>query len=169
VFPNGLHNILFHLQQRIHDVPPRGVVPLPDSAFVEQARDSIPTARNRVTTATNRGRGRTRSNTRAAGRSARARKQSSTAKSKPSGKKRAAADNASTSGTQASQAADRGARSTTRSRRNHSTAPGSTYYWLFGDDQQQRDQVEEIPDLNATLPEEEEIPISQNAPAFGNM
>jgi hypothetical protein len=48
--------ILFILQQRIHDLPPRTAQPLPESAFVAAARDEIPQAGARLTTASMRGR-----------------------------------------------------------------------------------------------------------------
>jgi hypothetical protein len=143
--------ILFILQQRIHDLPPRTAQPLPESAFVAAAREEIPQARARLTTASIRG----RANVAASRRGGRGR-----STSRSTSRKRVAADVATTSGTAA--AAPRG-----RSRRrNYRTGPGSAYWLLVGDEQQGRNVV---PDLNAVLPEEEEIPISQNAPTHGNV
>jgi hypothetical protein len=48
----------------------------------------------------------------------------------------------------------------------YNTGPGSLYYLIFGDSQQQQSQ---IPDLNADLLPDlnaEELPLTQNAPTF---
>jgi hypothetical protein len=138
---------LFILHQRIHDLPPRTSQPLPESAFVAGAREEIPQPGVRLTTASLRGRG----NVAATRRGGRGRSTS---------RKRVAADVATTSGTAA--ATSRGS----SRRRNYRTGPGSAYWLLVGDEEQGRNVV---PDLNAMLPEEEEIPISQNAPTHGNV
>jgi hypothetical protein len=115
------------------------------------AREEIPQAGARLTTASMRG----RANVAASRRGGRRR-----STSRSTSRKRVAADVATTSGTAA--AAPRGS----SRRRNYRIGPGSAYWLLVGDEQQGRNVV---PDLNAVLPEEEEIPISQNAPTQGNV
>jgi hypothetical protein len=149
------------LQQRIHDLPPRTVQPLPESAFVAGAREEIPQPGARLTTASLRGRASVAATRRGArGRSTSRSTGTKKAAANSSSRKRVATDVATTSA--AAAAPPRGS----SRRRNYRIGPGSAYWLLVGDEQQGRNVV---PDLNAVLPEEEEIPISQNAPTHGNV
>ena len=119
--------------------------PLPESAFVAAARDSIPEPRGRVTTATTRG----RTGTRGRGRRTATREPSSTN----------AQDAEGTAGRGITRGKKRSADSS--SSRGYETGPGSAYHLLFGPDKQKKDT--NLPDLNEQV-EMDEFFTSQNAP-----
>jgi hypothetical protein len=166
--------------------------PLPENAFVADARGSIPQATRRTTTATTRGRSSaTRARGRGRGRSAaptieaeasrgrgrgrgrsaastedpeaiRDRGRSSGNATKRKSSKRKAGDNS----THEDQVEHHSTETKTTRATGYNTGPGSLYYLIFGDSQQQQSQ---IPDLNADLLPDlnaEELPLTQNAPTF---
>lgn len=158
------HNMVFRMGQEERNIAPnrKAEVPLPESAFVAAARESILLPNTRVTTASTRGnlRGRGRGRGRASSRS-NATAPTTTAAS-TSGSARATGNKrtvASTSG--------RGA----TWRRNYRTGTCSTYHLMFGDDEQRgQNGGQGIPYLNAATDETgDEILVSQNAPTDGNL
>ena len=142
--------------------------PLPESAFVVAARESIPQPRARVTTASSRGtlrrRGRGRTSApREPGTSTVAAEQGNSSRGRRKSKKRSR--EASTSGTTHVPDAEPTGSATTSRRGSYNTGPGSAHYLLFGDEERRR--ATEIPDLNAEfIPhlDAQEVPLTQNAP-----
>ncbi|CAM0956313.1 unnamed protein product [Alopecurus aequalis] len=148
--------------------------PLPENAFVVQARDYIPNASARVTTATSRGHLGTRGMARNPVQQSRGARTASAATSvhvhdqaapgRGRGRKRPA--QASTSVPVQDQADPARGRGRARRTGGYNKGPGSAHYMLFGDDRQQP----QLPDLNAptadVLPDLNlhEVPLSQNAP-----
>jgi hypothetical protein len=136
--------------------------PLPENAFVVEARETIPPARQRVTTASIRGSLRARG-----GRASNKKKATEEGGSKPArGRGKGSSKRKSAKGTtpprprtppvdeqvEASQPAT--------DTSTYPTGPGSAHWWLFGDEQTQAGSL--IPDLNEDL--QDEIQITQNAP-----
>jgi hypothetical protein len=181
--------------------------PLPENAFVADAKDSIPEATRRTTTATwgrssatrARGRGRgmsgapteeavaSRGRGRGRGRSAAPTEEAEAIRGRGRGRGRSAAstkdpeasrDRGRSSGNAAKRKSskrkaadnptheDQVEHHSTETETGYNTGPGSLYYLIFGDSQQQQS---EIPDLNADLVPDlnaEELPLTQNAPTF---
>ena len=142
--------------QEGEDVPINRVLgPLPESAFVVAARDTIPSNRSRVTTASTRGtlRGRGRST------ATRAARGTGTGK----GKKRSVQPRTT------AQEQDHDAEANDRARavkRGYKTGPGSAHHLLFGNQNQRR--AIDLPDLNAEVTDDltaQELFLSQSAPA----
>jgi hypothetical protein len=163
--------MMYRMQQEERDIVPinRVLGPLPENAFVQEARDSIPEARGRVTTASTRGnlrgRGRGRTNApRAPTRQSVPSDQGTRSIGRPKSKKRTAETSTNAN------ANVRDGVPAVRGRRSHkgyNVGPGSSHHLLVGDDEMHRRStaipdlnVELIPDINAR----QEVPLSQNAP-----
>ncbi len=129
--------------------------PLPEeSSFVAQSRDTLPQSNTRVTTATNIARGRGRGRGRVTNDST----EETSSRSRGRGTRRPRQVEAGTSGDQ-----QRG-RGRARARRSsYNRGRRSAHYLLFGDDEE--------PTTGTAIPPEieEEIPITQNAPAGDNI
>jgi hypothetical protein len=140
--------------------------PLPENAFVASARENIPAIGVRVTTSSTRGnlRGRGRGRSCATREPAKRKEpagEASTTRGRGRGKKKTPAQ-ATTSDAQ---------EPARTSRRGYNIGQGSTYYMLFGDDEQQP-RPTSLPDLNAELVPDlnvQEFALSQNAPHDGDV